>query len=151
MKPSTSPILMLSVTTAIISPGAIIWANWGFVSSLLSTGDISRTFLQGSRRSCVNMIIIFCMIESSISEKSLEKLMGSPSPPSILSIIAKAILVARSIIMLPPRGSKATIPSMLGLDSAFVNSLNVTVSELATVTCAFFLRSTGRFVDISLP
>ena len=151
MKPSTSPILMLSVTMAIISLGAITCANCGFVSTLLSSGDISTTFFHGSRKSCVSMTSIFCMIESSISENSRFFSSGIPIPPSILSSIAYARFVARSMMIVPLSGEKLMIPSILGLDSALVNSLKVTVSELATVTCTFFRRYTGRFVDTRRP
>jgi hypothetical protein len=42
--------------------------------------------------------------------------------------------------MEPGIGEKLTIVNSTGLDRAFENSANVTVSELATLTCTFFLR-----------
>ena len=76
------------VTMAIISLGAITCANWGFVSSLLKTGEISTTFFQGSRNNWVNITNNFCNIVSSISENSLLFSKGCPLPPSIRSSMA---------------------------------------------------------------
>ena len=54
-------------------------------------------------------------------------------------------------MILPCNGEKLTIVSNTGLDKAFENSAKVTVSELATLTCTFFLKYTGKFVDNNLP
>ena len=51
-------------------------------------------------------------------------------------------------MIFPFKGAKLMIPNKTGFDSALENSLNVTVSELATVTCTFLRRYTGRFVEI---
>ena len=150
MKPSTSPIFIFRVTMAIMSFGAITCANCGLVSSLLNTGDISTTFFHGSLKSWVNITNIFWIIVSCISEKSRFFSSGTPLPPSILSSMAYPRFVAKSRIILPFNGAKSIIPRITGLERALVNSLNVTVSELATVTCTFFLRYTGRLVEISL-
>ena len=140
MNPSTSPIFIFSVTIAIMSLGAITWANCELVSILSIIGFRSTTFFHGSRISCIHTTIIFSMIVISISVKSLFLSSGSPAPPSILSIIAYPSCVASSIIIVPPRGWKFTTPRITGLDSALVNSEKITVSELATVICIFFLR-----------
>ena len=71
ISPSTSPILILSVTIAIVSLGEIIWANWEFVSILSRRGDILTTFSHGSWKRLTHIEIILSNIDSSISEKSL--------------------------------------------------------------------------------
>ena len=140
MKPSTSPIFIFSVTIAIISFGAITCANWEFVSILSITGFKSTTFFHGSRISCMHTTIIFSTIVISISVKSLFLSSGSPLPPNIRSIIAYPSCVASSIMIVPPSGWKLTIPKITGLERALVNSEKITVSELATEICIFFLR-----------
>ena len=47
----------------------------------------------------------------------------------------------------PGNGLKLITPKITGLDNALENSENTTVSELATVTCTFFLKYTGKVVD----
>ena len=151
MNPSASPIFTFMDTIAIISLGAITWANCGLVSILSITGLISSTLRHGSLISCIQTIISFCRIVISISEKSLDFSSGSPCPPSILSIIANPRFGDSSMMILPFKGLKSTIPKITGLDRALVNSEKVTVSELATCTCIFLRRYTGRLVEINLP
>ncbi len=91
------------------------------------------------------------MILISISEKSLTLSSVSPLPPSILSMIAYPNPLVSSIIIEPGIGEKLTTVSSTGFDNAFENSAKVTVSELATLTCTFFLRYTGKLVDNNLP
>ena len=55
-----------------------------------------------------------------------------PGSPAWMSIIAKPILVDNSIMIFPANGAKLTIPNILGVLNALVNSEKVTVSELAT-------------------
>ena len=138
--PSTSPILIFSVTIAIISFGAMICANCAFVSIRSMNGSRSTTFFHGSRNSCIQVTIILSSIDNSISENSLFFSRGFPAPPSIRSRIAKPIFVESSRIISPAIGAKLIMPSTTGLLSAFVNSEKVTVSELATLTCTVFRR-----------
>ncbi len=91
------------------------------------------------------------MMLISISVKSLALSSASPLPPSIRSIIAYPSPLVNSMMIEPGIGEKLTTVSNTGLDRALENSAKVTVSELATLTCTFFLRYTGRFVDNSLP
>ena len=42
--------------------------------------------------------------------------------------------------ILPGKGLKLIIPKITGLDNALENSEKVTVSELATLICIFFLK-----------
>ncbi len=149
MKPSTSPILISSVTMATMSLGAMTCANCEFVSSRLSTGDISITFFHGSLSSWVNITKIFSMMICSISENSLPFSKGTPLPPSMRSSIAYPRLIPSSMIIEPFKGIKLIIPMMIGLDKEFVNSLNVMASDPTTETCTFLRRYTGRFVEIN--
>ncbi len=122
INPSTDPILMLSVTIAVISLGDINCANCEFVSIRSSRGSIVTTLSQGSTIRLVHISRIFSKIISSISVNSLLFARGAPPPPSIRSTIVNPIFVARSIIILPSNGAKLTTPRSTGLESALANS-----------------------------
>ena len=132
--PSTSPILTLSVTRAIISVGDIICANCEFVSIRSNRGSNSHTFSHGSTKRSTATLNIRSMISNSISEKSLGLSRGTPFPPNILSTTTYPRFCAISMTMLPFNGDAFTIPSNTGFDNAFENSEYVTASEFITST-----------------
>ena len=123
IRPSTSPILILTVITAVISDGEIICANCEFVSILSSLGFTSKTFAHGSRRRFTQTFIIRSISRSSISEKSRSLSNGSPFPPSNRSTIVYPSLEAISIMIFPFSGEKSTTPRRTGFDKAFENSI----------------------------
>ena len=151
IKPSTSPILTLIVTIAIVSLGEIICANCELVSILSSLGEILTTFCQGSLKRFTQIVKIRSRITSSISEKSLSLSKALPAPPRSLSTIANPRLDAISIIMLPLNGCIPTTPKRTGLERALENSEYITDSELTTSTCTAFRKYAGRLVDSNRP